>query len=119
MMKAIEQKSHIIDAEGQTVGRLATRIAGLLMGKGKRTYAPHIDGGDLVMVSNIKKVKISPKKLLQSAHRHFSGYPGGLKTTPWEIILQKNPDKLLRQAVYRMLPKNKLRTHMIKRLKIE
>ena len=118
-MKNPERKIHAIDAEGQIVGRLATRIARLLMGKGKRTYAPHIDGGDLVTVVNIKKLKISPKKLLQSAHRHFSGYPGGLKTTRWEILLQKNPDTLLRQAVYRMLPKNKLRPHMIKRLKIE
>lgn len=118
-MQNIERKAHLIDAEGQTVGRLATRIAALLMGKGKRSYAPHIDGGDSVTVANIKKVKISPKKLLQSAHRSFSGYPGGLKTTRWEILLAKNPDTLLRQAVYRMLPKNKLRPHMIKRLKIE
>ncbi len=118
-MIKIERKTHAMDATDQTVGRLSSKIALLLMGKGKRTYAPHIDGGDFVAVTNVRKVKISPRKLLQSAHRHFSGYPGGLKTTRWEILLEKNPDKLLRLAVYRMLPKNKLRPHMIKRLTIE
>lgn len=118
-MKKIERKIHTIDAKEQTVGRLACRIAALLMGKGKRTYAPHIDGGDSVAVTNVKKVKISQRKLLQSAHRNFSGYPGGLKTIRWETLLEKNPDKLLRRAVYKMLPKNKLRPHMIKRLTIE
>lgn len=119
MTDKIQRVSHAIDATGQTVGRLASRIATLLIGKGKRTYAPHQDGGDYVVVANVKKARIAPKKLLQSAYRSFSGYPGGLKTTRWEILMAKNPDKLLRLAVYRMLPKNKLRAQMIKRLTIE
>ncbi len=118
-MVPTKRKTHEIDAAGQTVGRLSSRIAQLLMGKGIRTYAPNVDGGDIVVIQNVRDLKISIKKGIQKEYKHFSGYPGGLKITSWEVMLKKDPVKLLRLAVYRMLPKNKLRPEMIKRLKIK
>ncbi len=117
-MKNISRKTHTIDATGQSVGRLASRIAALLMGKGMRTYDRSIDGGDFVAVTNVKRVKIGAAKLVQKKYKHFSGYPGGLKETSWGTLLEKNPKKLLRLAVLRMLPKNRLQQHMIKRLTV-
>lgn len=119
MTHKIERTTHTIDATDQIVGRLASRIAHLIMGKGKRTYAPHIDGGDSVIVTNLAGIKITAKKLLQKEYKHYSGYPGGLKSTRWETMQAKNPKNLLRLAIYRMLPKNKLRPEMIKRVKFQ
>ena len=107
-----------IDAEGKSVGRLAVQIAKSLMGKTKPTFQYHIDDGDFVLVSNSSKVKFTGKKFDQKKYYHHSGYPGGLKTTLLKQIFVKNPDKILRDAVWNMLPKNKLRAQMIKRLKI-
>ena len=111
--------THILDAAGQTPGRLASRIAVLLIGKGKRTYAPNIDAGDLVVVKNVQALRTTGRKLEQKEYRHFSGYPGGLKRVKWGTLLERNPKKLLRLAVARMLPKNKLRTPRINRLKFD
>ncbi|OGL66827.1 50S ribosomal protein L13 [Candidatus Uhrbacteria bacterium RIFCSPLOWO2_01_FULL_47_24] len=119
MTDKTNRKTHNIDATDKIVGRLATRIALLLSGKGKRTYAPNVDGGDYVVVSNIKNIKTSGAKIDQKEYKHFSGYPGGLKKTKWSIMLATNPKKLLWLSVYRMLPKNRLRKDRIRRLTIE
>ena len=117
-MPKIERKSHTIDASGKAVGRLATEIAVLLRGKHKPEYQPNIDGGDIVEVSNIKQVKFTGDKLTQKIYYRYSGYPGGLKKTKMSDVFTKNPAEVLRRAVWNMLPKNKLKKEMIKRLKI-
>lgn len=118
MSKKIERKLHTIDASGKAVGRLATEIAVLLRGKHKPEYQPNIDGGDIVEVSNIKQVKFTGDKLEQKKYHHYSGYPGGLKTVSMSKVFKEKPAEVLRKAVWNMLPKNKLRKEMIKRLKM-
>ena len=113
-----QRKTHKIDAEGRILGRLATEIAHKLRGKHKPVFAPNIDAGDFVEVSNIKKIRFSGQKLGQKKYFRYSGYPGGLKTESLEILFKKNPAEVLRRAVYQMLPDNKLRKGMIKRLRI-
>lgn len=114
-----DRKTITIDATGQIIGRFASRIANLLIGKSKRTYAPNIDDGDFVIVQNVGQMSATGKKLEQKEYKHYSGYPGGLKRTQWGKMFSQDPKKLLRLAVARMLPKNKLRTPRINRLKIE
>lgn len=114
-----DRKTHEIDATDQIVGRLASRIAFLLIGKGKRSYARNIDGGDFVALRNVASMRTTGRKLEQKEYKHFSGYPGGLKRVKWSKLMAQDPEKLLRLAVLRMLPKNKLRAKMIKRLTIE
>lgn len=104
-----------IDATGQTPGRLATRIATLLMGKHKVTYELHLDKGDKVVVSNADKVVFTGKKLEQKVYRHHSMHPGGLKETPAKRIMI-DPREAIRHAVEKMLPKNKLRAGRMNRL---
>jgi len=118
-MTQINRQRIEIDAEGAAVGRLATQIAMILMGKNKPTYTPHVDGGDFVNVANIKKVTFSGRKLVQKDYYHHTLYPGGLKRTPMKHVFERNPAEVLRRAVYGMLPKNKLREEMIKRLTIK
>ena len=117
MVKAINRQTHTIDATGQAPGRLACEIATLLSGKRKVGYRPNIDGGDFVTVKNAAQLKITGKKLEQKKYYHYSGYPGGLKTKKMSEIFSINPADVLHRAVYQMLPKNKLRREMIKRLK--
>ena len=114
----IEQKWYLVDADGKTLGRLATRIARILMGKHKPTYTPHIDTGDFVVVVNAEKIHITGRKLEQKSYQRYSGYPGGLKIIPMAEMLEKHPDRVLREAVRRMLPKTKLGRHMLSKLKI-
>ena len=116
--KAAKSITHQIDAEGKVLGRLASEISNLLRGKDKATYLPYIDGGNGVVVKNASKIKLTGKKLVQKKYFHFSGYPGGLKTKKLSEIMVKNPSDALKRAVWNMLPKNKLRAKMIKRLKI-
>lgn len=118
-MQNVQRKTHTIDATDQILGRLATQVARLLMGKHKRTYVPHHDQGDHVLITNIAKVRMTGKKLEQKEYKHYSGYPGGLKRVRMQTMLEKNPKKLLWLSVSRMLPKNRLRKPMIKRLTIE
>jgi large subunit ribosomal protein L13 len=115
----MERKIHIIDATGKVLGRLATQIAILLMGKHKPNYDPSKDMGDVVIVKNVDKIKLTGKKLEKEIYYRHSGYIGGLKEIPIKRIFEKNPEFLLKKAVYGMLPKNKLRKRMIKRLKFE
>lgn len=106
-----------IDAEGKILGRLASQIAIILRGKNKPDFAPNVDSGDIVEVSNVDKIKVSGKKLEQKIYYHFSGYPGGIKGTSLRDKLSSNPKFVLRHAVYLMLANNKLRDRIIKKLK--
>lgn len=118
-MKNISRKLHQLDAEGSTVGRLATKIATLLRGKNKPEYEAHLDLGDIVEVKNISKMVFTGKKLDQRQYHHFSGYLGGLKSKKMSEVYAKNPGDVLYRAVREMLPDNRLRTNMLKRLIIK
>lgn len=115
----IERKTHRIDATDKPVGRLATQISDLLRGKKKTSYTPHVDGGDFVVVENIKKIVFTGKKLEQKSYKHHTLFPGGLKEVFAGALMEKDPSKILENAVYYMLPKNKLRNEMFKRLMIK
>lgn len=106
----------VIDAEGQTLGRLASEVASLLRGKHKPTFTPHVDGGDAVIIINAEKIKLSGNKLLDKVYYRHTGYPGGLRATTAGEMLEKHPDRLITLAVTRMLPKNKLGSAMARRL---
>ena len=117
--KTIQRNYHLFDAEGKVLGRMATEIAIILRGKDKPEYMPNIDSGDMIEVTNIKNAKFTGTKLDNKEYYHHSGYPGGLKTTKLKDLLEKKPSDVLRKAVWNMLPKNKLRSEMIKRLDIK
>jgi len=112
----IDREIHKIDATGQAIGRLATQVATLLRGKNKATYQPHLDEGDVVYISNIRQVAFTGKKLEQKNYYRHSGYPGGLKTLKMRDLQASQPDQVLRRAVKQMLPANRLRDGMLKRL---
>lgn len=113
----MQRNTHTIDATGKVLGRLATEIAVLLRGKNKPDFAPYKDIGDYVVVNNVEKLKFTGKKIEQKKYYHHSGYLGSLKETPMEKLFKENPSEILKRAVFGMLPKNKLRAKMIKRLK--
>ncbi len=117
--KNITRKTHIIDATNKSVGRLAEEVAKLLRGKNKIDFSPNKDNGDFVVVKNFLKIKILERKMKREVHYHHTGYPGGLKSVTLDKMFKENPERLLRNAVLGMLPKNKLRAAQIKRLKIE
>jgi large subunit ribosomal protein L13 len=114
----INPKWHLVDADGKTLGRLATRVAILLRGKNKPIFAPHQDTGDFVVVINAKKVALTGKKWKEKVYVHHSGYPGGLKMASAEKIAEKKPERLITMAVQGMLPKTKLGKRLIKKLKV-
>lgn len=109
---------HLIDAEGKVLGRLATEVATLLIGKNKPTYAPHADGGDYVVVINASGVVLTGKKEEQKTYRRHSGYPGGLKETLARQLRTQHPERLVTYAVSGMLPDNRLRQRRLARLHI-
>ena len=113
----IERATHVIDATDQTVGRLATQIATLLRGKNKPTFERHIDAGDIVQVKNVSALKFTGRKIDQKVYHRYSGYPGGLKTVKLKDLMAKKPEEVLRIAVLHMIPKNRLRPNIIKRLR--
>ena len=114
----IQREWHVIDATDVVLGRLAVQTANLLRGKHKPTYAPHMDGGDFVIIVNAEKVALSgTKKTTKLAYRH-SGYPGGLSATPIGELLEKDARKAVEKAVWGMLPKNRLGRQIIKKLKV-
>lgn len=117
--KPITRHKHEIDATDMTIGRLATRVATLLRGKHKTSYQPHIDEGDMVVISNISKIKFSGKKLSQKEYYSYSGYPGGLKTKKMSDIFKEKPGDVLKRAVKQMLPPTRLREGMMKRLTVK
>ncbi|MBW4061478.1 50S ribosomal protein L13 [Candidatus Saccharibacteria bacterium] len=109
---------YLIDAEGKTLGRLATDIAKLVMGKGKPSFSPHVDGGDNVVVINAAKIVVTGSKLVDKEYHRHSGYPGGLSTVTVGEQLEKHPTRVLESAVKGMLPKNRLQDDRMARLKI-
>lgn len=117
-LKGDERKWYIIDAKGQTLGRLATQIAVILKGKNKVDFVPHLDNGDYVVVTNCDKFKVTWKKLTDKMYYRHTGYLGGLKEISLEDLLATKPNKALEFAVNGMLPKNKLRKDMLSRLKL-
>ena len=114
----IEQRWYVVDAEGQTLGRLATRIADALRGKGKPEYTPHIDSGDFVVVVNAEKIAVTGKKLDDKRYYRHSGYPGGLRSRTLREELDRRPTEVLRTAVKGMLPRNRLARRQITKLKV-
>ena len=114
----MERKLHKIDARGKIAGRLASEISLLLQGKNKVTYQSHLDCGDKVEVINVAQMKFSGKKLEQKIYYRHTGYPGGIRTTKLKDLMEHNPAEALRKILYNMLPKNKLRAKMLKRLTI-
>jgi large subunit ribosomal protein L13 len=114
----IERRWYVVDAEGQTLGRLATRIADTLRGKRKPEYTPHIDTGDFVVVVNADKIAVTGKKLEQKIYYRHSGYPGGLRERTLREELDRRPTEVLRKAVKGMLPRNRLARQQITKLKI-
>ena len=114
----IKKKWHVVDADGKTVGRLATKVAMTLMGKDKPQFTPHADSGDFVIVVNAEKVNLTGKKWSQKRYYRHTGYPGGLKSITAENLRKKNPEEIIRKAVWGMLPKNKWQNRLIKRLKV-
>jgi large subunit ribosomal protein L13 len=116
--KDVECQWHVIDASGQTLGRLATQVANLLTGKRKPIYVPYLDTGDFVIVLNAAKVRVTGKKAKQKTYYRHSGYPGGLKAETFEKMLAAHPTRVIEHAVKGMLPHNRLGRAMFKKLKV-
>lgn len=114
----ITRRWYLVDAEGQTLGRLASRIAQVLRGKHKPMYTPHMDTGDHVVVVNAEKVRLTGRKIDQKNYYRHSGYPGGLTETPIRLMLEKHPERVVEFAVWGMMPKGKLGRAMYKKLKV-
>ena len=114
----IDKIWHVLDAEGQTLGRLSTEVARLLMGKHKPTYAPHLDMGDFVVVVNAEKIRVTGKKLDDKIYYRHTGYVGGLKETTLADMLRRKPQQVLEKSVKGMLPRNKLARHQLGHLKV-
>lgn len=114
----IDQKWYIVDADGMVLGRLACKVSQVLRGKHKPMWAPHMDVGDFVVVVNADKVKVTGRKAEQKKYYRHSGYPGGLKVTPFKAMLEKKPEFIIENAVKGMLPHNRLGRKMLRKLKI-
>lgn len=124
-MQTYQAKKHecqrewlIVDAQGKTLGRLATQISELLRGKRKPHYTPHVDTGDFVVVINAEKVHVTGNKAEQKRYWRHSGYPGGIKSQTFSELLDSHPDRILRSAVKGMLPRNRLARQQLTKLKI-
>jgi len=115
---SVERKWHLVDAEGRTLGRLATEIATVLRGKNKPQYTPHVDTGDFVVVVNAEKIIVTGKKAEQKVYRRHSQRPGGLKEVSYEQMLERKPEEILRKAVRGMMPKTRLGRQQFRKLKL-
>ena len=114
----VEKEWHLIDARDQVLGRLAVRIATILMGKHRPTYTPHTDTGDYVVVINSADVRVTGRKRQQKTYERYSGYPGGRKVIPFERRIERHPERVITEAVRRMMPKNRLARQMLRKLKV-
>ena len=114
----VERTWYLVDAEGQNLGRLATRIADTLRGKNKAQYTPHVDTGDFVVVVNAEKITVTGKKLDDKIYYRHSGYPGGLKVRTFQEQMDRRPEEIIRMAVKGMMPRNRLARKQITKLKI-
>ena len=116
--REVTQEWYVVDATGQTLGRLATVIADTLRGKNKPQWAPHIDTGDYVIVTNCDKIVVTGNKLLQKVYYRHSGYPGGIRSRTLAQMLEKQPEEVIRKAVRGMLPRNRLGRQQLTKLKV-
>lgn len=116
--EAVERKCYIVDAENKVLGRLAARVADVLRGKHKPIYTPHVDTGDTVIIINADKIRTTGNKLEQKEYNRYSGYPSGRRVVTLRNMLEKNSTTVIRLAVSRMLPKNRLADQIIRKLKI-
>ena len=114
----VERDWYLVDAEGQTLGRLATQIAYRLRGKHKPTYTPHVDTGDYIVVINADKIRVTGRKLSDKIYYHHTGYIGNLKQVPLGKLLKEHPERVIEKAVKGMLPKNSLGRDMFSKLKV-
>jgi large subunit ribosomal protein L13 len=114
----ITRKWYVVDADGMVLGRLATELARILKGKKKAIYSTHLDVGDNVIVVNADKVLLTGNKGQKKMYQHHSGYPGGLKETPYEVLLKEKPEMVVEKAVRGMLPKNRLGRSMLRKLHV-
>lgn len=114
----IKAKWHLVDATDKVLGRMATRIATILMGKHRPTYTPHVDTGDFVVVINAEKVRMTGNKWEQRTYQHYTKYPSGLRTVAALEVRKHHPDRIISEAVRRMLPKNKIGMAMLTKLKV-
>jgi large subunit ribosomal protein L13 len=113
-----ERKWLIVDASGQTLGRLASHVAQLLRGKHKPVFTPHMDTGDFVIVINADQIQVTGKKVQQKIYSHYTGYPGGLRQTNFGDLLRKHPERIIEKAVWGMLPHNRLGRKLLKKLRV-
>jgi large subunit ribosomal protein L13 len=111
-------KWYVVDATDQVLGRLAVKIATVLMGKDKPTYTPHVDTGAFVVVINAGKIRVTGRKVEQKTYEYYTRHPGGRKVLPYEQMIAKHPERVLELAVWGMLPKTKLGKHLLKKLKV-
>lgn len=109
---------YLVDARDKTLGRLAARVAGILMGKHKPSFTPHLDTGDAVIVINASSVRVSGRKMEQKIYQRYSGYPSGLKEVPLSELLERKPETVFKLAVKRMLPKSSLGRRMFSKLRV-
>lgn len=114
----IDRRWYLVDADGKVLGRLAVRIATLLRGKHKASFTPHLDVGDFVVVVNASGVRLTGRKLQQKRFYRHSGYPGGLKEIPYEVLLRTHPERVITEAVRGMLPKTRQGRKLLKKLKV-
>ncbi len=114
----IERKCFLVDAQDKILGRLATRVAVILMGKDEPFYTPHMECGDQVIVINAKGIRVTGRKNKEKIYQNYTGYPGGRHTINFEDLQAKNPELIITEAVRRMLPKNRLAEKMLKRLRV-
>lgn len=114
----VEHKWVLVDADGAILGRMAAKLAPILMGKTRPTYTPHVDTGDYVIVVNAEKIKVTGKKAEVKEYDHYTHYPGGRKVVSFADMMAKKPERVIELAVRRMLPKNKLGRVMLKKLKV-
>jgi large subunit ribosomal protein L13 len=116
--KEMQKQWRVVDAEGQVLGRLATRVARLLTGKEKAVYTPFLDTGDHVIVVNAEKVRLTGRKLENKLYRHHTGHPGGLRAVSAGVLMARRPERVIQEAVFGMLPKTKLGRAMRKKLRV-
>jgi large subunit ribosomal protein L13 len=114
----VKEKWYLVNAEGKTLGRLAARVAGMLRGKHRPTFTPHVDMGDHIVIVNAEKIHLTGNKMATKLYRRHSGFPGGLKTATAQHVFRNDPTELLTKAIEGMLPKNPLGNHMTKKLRV-
>ena len=114
----VQRDWYVLDADSLVLGRLATRVAGVLRGKHKPDFTPHVDGGDFVIVVNARRIVLTGRKLEQKKYYRHSGYPGGIREVTAEVMLERHPERMVEKAVRGMLPKTPLGRHMLRKLKV-